>query len=247
MLMKTVHEVSNISGVSVRTLHHYDAIGLLKPTKLTDAGYRLYDDAALAKLQTILLFRELQFPLKEIKAIIDSPNFDKHSALEQQVELLELQRKHIDELISYAREIIKTGVNHMSFSVFNKQEIEEFTAKAKEKWGDTAAFNEFEEKNAGKSSEQITDMANGLMSIFAEIGKIKTSSPDSDEAQAAVEKLRRFICDNYYNCTVEILSGLGQMYAADGEFTDNIDKAGGKGTAAFASKAIEVYCNKNRI
>lgn len=82
----------------------------------------------------------MQFPLKEIKAIIDNPNFDKYSALEQQVELLELQRKHIDELISYAREIIKTGVNCMSFSAFNKKEIEEFTAKAKKKWGNTAAF-----------------------------------------------------------------------------------------------------------
>ena len=74
--MKTVHEVSRISGVSVRTLHHYDAIGLLKPTAVTEAGYRLYDDAALARLQDILLFRELEFPLKEIKAILDHPEFD---------------------------------------------------------------------------------------------------------------------------------------------------------------------------
>lgn len=74
--MKTVHEVSRISGVSVRTLHHYDAIGLLKPTAVTEAGYRLYDDAALAKLQNILLYRELEFPLKEIKAILDHPEFD---------------------------------------------------------------------------------------------------------------------------------------------------------------------------
>ena len=74
--MKTVHEVSRISGVSVRTLHHYDAIGLLKPTAVTEAGYRLYDDAALARLQNILLYRELEFPLKEIKAILDQPEFD---------------------------------------------------------------------------------------------------------------------------------------------------------------------------
>ena len=74
--MKTVHEVSRISGVSVRTLHHYDAIGLLKPTAVTEAGYRLYDDAVLARLQNILLYRELEFPLKEIKAILDHPEFD---------------------------------------------------------------------------------------------------------------------------------------------------------------------------
>ena len=79
--MKTVNEVSKLTGVSVRTLHHYDAIGLLKPTQVTEAGYRLYDDTALARLQTILLFRELQFPLKEIKSILDSPDFNREQAL----------------------------------------------------------------------------------------------------------------------------------------------------------------------
>ena len=79
--MRTVKEVSKLTGVSVRTLHHYDAIGLLKPTAVTQAGYRLYDDEALGRLQSILLFRELQFPLKEIQAILDSPGFDRSQAL----------------------------------------------------------------------------------------------------------------------------------------------------------------------
>ena len=89
--MKTVKEISKITGVSVRTLHHYDAIGLLKPTAKTPAGYRLYDDTALERLQQILLFRELQFPLKEIQSILDSPSFNPAQALEQQIHLLELQ------------------------------------------------------------------------------------------------------------------------------------------------------------
>ena len=93
--MRTVNEVSKLTGVSVRTLHHYDAIGLLKPTKVTEAGYRLYDDTALSRLQNILLFRELQFPLKEIEAILDNSNFDPQEALAQQIKLLELQQKHI--------------------------------------------------------------------------------------------------------------------------------------------------------
>ena len=112
--MRTVKEVSKLTGVSVRTLHHYDAVGLLKPTAVTAAGYRLYDDAALARLQTILLFRELQFPLKEIKTILESPNFDREQALAQQIGLLELQRKHLDELISFAREMLLTGGNNMN-------------------------------------------------------------------------------------------------------------------------------------
>ena len=112
--MKTVHEVSRISGVSVRTLHHYDAIGLLKPTAVTEAGYRLYDDAALARLQNILLYRELEFPLKEIKAILDHPEFDEKTALRQQIKLLELRQKRLERLLFLAREMMKTGVRPMN-------------------------------------------------------------------------------------------------------------------------------------
>ena len=108
--MRTVKEVSKITGVSVRTLHHYDAIGLLKPTEVTKAGYRMYDDTALSRLQSILLFRELQFPLKEIKMILDSPGFDLSEAIAQQIGLLELQYKHIGELITFAREIQNDGI-----------------------------------------------------------------------------------------------------------------------------------------
>jgi len=90
--MMTVKRVSDLTGVSVRTLQYYDKIGLLSPTELTDAGYRLYDDTALERLQQILLFCELEFPLKEIKAILGSPNFDRKRALSQQIELLELKK-----------------------------------------------------------------------------------------------------------------------------------------------------------
>ena len=145
--MKTVKEVSRITGVSVRTLHHYDAIGLLKPTAVTEAGYRLYDDAALERMQSILLFRELQFPLKDIKRILDAPDFDPMTALAQQVHLLEMQREHLEQLISHAREIQQTGVFSMDFSKFDTSEIEKYTAEAKQKWGKTPAWQEFEKKN----------------------------------------------------------------------------------------------------
>lgn len=92
--MRTVNEVSKLTGVSIRTLHYYDTIGLLKPTDVTESGYRLYDDIALERLQSILLFRELGFPLKEIKVILDSPDFDRSKALEQQITLLEMKREH---------------------------------------------------------------------------------------------------------------------------------------------------------
>ena len=144
--MKTVKEVSKLTGVSVRTLHHYDAIGLLPPTRVTEAGYRLYDDAALTRLQNILLFRQLQFPLKDIKQILDSPGFDPMEALAQQIQLLELQRQHLDNLIAHARQIQETGVITMDFSQFDTTELDSYAAQAKEKWGHTDAYKECQQK-----------------------------------------------------------------------------------------------------
>ncbi|MGN0463659.1 MAG: MerR family transcriptional regulator [Acutalibacteraceae bacterium] len=237
--MKTVKEVSEISGVSVRTLHYYDAIGLLRPTAVTSAGYRLYDDTALARLQSILFFRELEFELKDIREILDDPNFDFLSALSEQIKLLEMKAGHINKLIELARETMKTGVVKMDFSAFDKSEIKSYAEEAKRKWGDTEAYKEYEKK---AESEDEADIAAGLMRQFSEIGKLKSISPDSAEAQTAVKALQQFITDNCYNCTKAILAGLGQMYTADERFRKNIDKAGGEGTAEFVGRAIEIYC-----
>ncbi len=237
--MKTVHEVSKISGVSVRTLHYYDAIGLLKPTCVTEAGYRLYDDTALARLQSILFFRELEFPLKEIKTVLDSPNFDYVSALKQQIGLLELKKERTENLITLARETIETGVIKLNFSVFDKSELEALSKEAKEKWGKTAAYKEFEKKQSENKTENFEKK---MFSLFAEIGKKHKSTPSSPEAQESVKKLQAFITENCYNCTNEILASLGQMYIADERFKTNIDRFGGEGTAKFISSAIEIYC-----
>lgn len=238
--MKTVHEVSQISGVSVRTLHHYDAIGLLRPTAVTEAGYRLYDDTALARLQSILLFRELAFPLKEIKRIMDDPQFDQATALEQQIRLLELQQERLSRLIDLARETMKTGVTHMDFTAFDNSKLEQYAAEVKERWGNTAAYQE----SAQRPAAEQKDAAAGLMAQFARMGRLRTGDPAGQEAQDAVRELQEFITKHFYTCTPEILSGLGQMYTADDRFRASIDAAGGEGTADFAGKAITVYCAK---
>ena len=240
--MKTVKEVSLLTGVSVRTLHHYDAIGLLKPTRVTEAGYRLYDDTALRRLQTILLFRQLQFPLKEIRDILDSPGFDPMEALTQQIHLLELQRKHLDNLISHARKIQTTGVFSMDFSTFDTTELDQYTAEAKARWDKTKAWQEYEQKAAGQTAEQKQSTGDALMDIFARFGKIRHLSPESQEAQELVASLQDFITRHYYTCTKPILQGLGQLYIAGDSMTENIDKAGGEGTARFAHDAIEIFC-----
>ena len=240
--MKTVKEVSAITGVSVRTLHHYDAIGLLKPTQVTQAGYRLYDETALERMQTILLFRALRFPLKEIKAILDTPGFDPREALTQQIALLEMQRDHLNEIISHARNLQKTGVFSMDFKTFDTTQLDHYTQEAKKKWGKTQAWAEFEEKSAGKTGNETQSAAQGLMGIFEEFGKLLGTSPESSEAQALVAQLQSFITRHYYTCTPEILRGLAELYIAGDSMTENIEQAGGKGTAQFAHDAISRYC-----
>ena len=242
--MRTVHEISKLTGVSVRTLHYYDEIGLLSPAQISDAGYRLYNDESLEKLQLILLFRELKFSLKEIKDIINSSDFDRNKALEQQIELLTLKREHLDTLITYARGIKMLGVNNMDFSAFDTKKLDEYAKQAKENWGKTDAYEEYEQKTKGLSREEKNMNGKALMTFFVEFGQMLDLALDSDIVQAQVKKLQDFITEHFYTCTTDILAGLGKMYNCGGEMTDNINTAGGAGTAEFAAKAIEIYCRQ---
>lgn len=241
--MLTVNEVSKLTGVSVRSLHHYDAIGLLKPAKVTEAGYRLYGDEELRRLQNILMFRELQFPLKQIRVILDSPDFDRKEALAQQIKLLEMQLKHTQELISFARRLQEKGVEEMDFKAFDKKEIEQYEQEIRERWGDTRAYDEYRQKAKGRTDMEQEQIGSQLMEQFAEIGKLRQSSPAEQTVQEKVAGIQKFITEHYYHCTDEILRGLGQMYVCDERMKQNIDKAGGEGTAEFVSRAIAAYCD----
>ena len=240
--MRTVHEVSKLTGVSIRTLQYYDRIGLLRPTEYTQAGYRLYDDTALETLQQILLFRELEFPLKDIKRIISNPDFDRSKALGQQIELLKLKKEHIENLIDLAIGIKAIGVKELTFDAFDTRKIDEYAAQAKASWGTTPAYKEYEEKSKGRTKEEDINIGKGMMDIFAEFGTIRNTDPASEEAQTLVKKLQDYITEHFYTCTKEILSSLGKMYGGGGDFTASIDNYGGEGTAVFDHQAIEIYC-----
>lgn len=242
--MRTVNDISKITGVSVRTLHHYDAIGLLKPTKLTKSGYRLYDDAALSRLQSILMFRELQFPLKEIKAILDSPGFDPVEALSQQIKLLEMRQKHLGELIALAREIQNEGVNKMNFDAFNTKNFDKYADEVRQRWKNTSAYEQYQQNVGKKTQKELRYMESQLMTIFSQIGALRHLSVSDKAVQEKIKYLQRFITQNYYTCTDEILNGLSQMYVCDERIKKNIDEAGGEGTAEFVRKAIHFYCSK---
>ena len=243
--MMTVHEVSRLTGVSIRALQYYDRIGLLPPAGHTEAGYRLYDAAALETLQQILLFRELEFPLKDIRRIIGSQDFDRQKALEQQIALLTMKKERLEGLIALARGIRDGKENdRMEFDAFDNGRIEEYAARARASWGATPEYREYEERSRDRSAADNADLGRRMMKIFTEFGAVRTGDPASPAAQALVRKLQAFISEHFYTCSDAVLLGLGKMYAAGGDYTENIDRHGGQGTADFVSRAIEACCGR---
>ena len=240
--MRTVNEIAKLAHTSVRTLHHYDAIGLLKPTEITEAGYRLYDDAALERLYLILLFRELEFPLKEIQGILDAPDFDRNRVLERQIELLKAKAAHLQTCIHLANGIKLIGVKNLKFKNWDPNKIDEYSTQAENLYGKTEAWQEYQQKSKNRTRGQEQALGEGIMELFAKLGTMKNLSPDSAEVQTWVKELQSYITEHFYNCTPQILQGLGEMYAGGGSMTENIDAAGGNGTGEFARDAIRIYC-----
>ena len=237
-----IKEFAKLTGVSVRTLHYYDEIGLLKPA-LVDAqnGYRFYDENSLLRMQEILFYRELDFPLKSILEILSSPDYDKQKALAEQRKLLELKKERLERIIdaldgATKGKVTMTAFDNSDYETARKQ----YENEAKERWGKTEAYKEHQEKTADYSKDKWQAVNDGLMEIFAKFAECKQNgnTADSDDAQALVKELQNYITENYYTCTKDILAGLGQMYIADERFKTNIDEKG-EGTAEFVSQAIE--------
>ena len=242
-LKMQIKEFADFTGVSVRTLHYYDEIGLLTPALVDKTtGYRFYDEKSFLRMQEILFYRELDFSLKRIEEILSSPNYDKSKALNEQKQLLTLKKERLERLISAIDGAVK-GENVMT--AFDNSEFEKYKAEAREKWGETDAYKEHAERTKNYSKQKWDDLAEGMNHIMAEFALCmrKDESPDSTEAQNLVKMLQNHITENYYLCTNEILASLGQMYVADERFTNNIDKHA-DGTAAFICEAIAVYCSK---
>ena len=242
--MKTVKEVSKLTGVSVRALHHYDTIDLLKPTQVTGAGYRLYDDAALEKLYMILVFRELGFRLQEIADILHAPDYDRNRVLEKQIALMQERIGKLQNRIALAKGILTVGVKYMSFEGFDPKKIDEYSTQAKALYGKTDAYKEFEQKSKNRTAQQEKDLGAQVMDFFVRLGKMRPCDPGCEEAQAWVKELQDFFAANYYTCTPQILGSLAESYAGGGRMTENIDKVGGSGTGAFAKEVIDLYIEK---
>lgn len=229
-----IKEFAEMTGVSVRTLHYYDQIGLLRPARVdNDSGYRYYDEASLLRMQQILFYRELDFPLKDICRILSSPNFDAQQALAEQRKLLSFKKERLERLIA-AIDAATKGETDMQ--AFDNREFEQYRDEVKEKWGHTQAYEEYQQK--GKQDH--TALTAGMDAIMEEFAACKQAgcAPGSYDAQALVKKLQGYITEHFYNCTDAILAGLGEMYVADDRFRANIDKHG-DGTAQFIRQAIQ--------
>ena len=242
-----INEFAKLAGVSVRTLHYYDEIGLLKPAFVDEQnGYRFYDEISLERMQEILFYRELDFELKSIAEILSSPDYDKQKALAEQRKLLILKKERLERIIA-ALDGAEKG--RVTMTAFDNSDYEtarnRYEAEAKRRWGETAAYKEHAEKTASYSKDKWQSVTDGLMTVLAKFAACMKDGhmTDSDEAQALVKELQNYITENYYTCTDEILAGLGQMYVADERFKTNIDQHA-PGTATFISQAIALFCKK---
>lgn len=244
-----IKEVADMTGVSVRTLQYYDKINLLKPHEVTEAGYRLYTNENLETLQQILFFRELGFPLKKIKEIMQNPSFNREEALKLQREMLIKRKKQLEQMIvtidktllELKGEIVMTNEEKFKGFDFSKNEYEQ---EARERWGDEAVdrSNDSLNKLSKKEQEKLGEEMN---SIYRKLALLREGEPDSDEAQAAIYEwylvLEKMMGGQ---CNLEVFQSIGQMYVDDERFTKNIDQFG-EGLAKFMSDAMQVYVEQN--
>ncbi len=241
-----IKKFAELTGVSVRTLHYYDEIGLLKPDKVDEqSGYRFYGDKAFARMQEILFYRELDFSLRDIADILSSPNYDKTEALRGQKRLLTLKKERLEGIIE-AIERAEKG-EKIEMSTFDNSEFEkakdEYRDEVEARWGSTDAYTEYKKKTANYKKEDWNKVGEGINAIIDEFAKAHASgmNPTEKAALGLAKKLRDFITETQYTCTKEILASLGEMYVADERFKKNIDKHG-EGTAEFMSEAIKAFC-----
>ncbi|MFF4876372.1 MerR family transcriptional regulator [Micromonospora sp. NPDC000668] len=241
----TVGQVAKVAGVTVRTLHHYDEIGLLSPSGRTTAGYRRYDDADLERLQLVLYYRELGFPLEEIAAIIDDPAADPAAHLRRQHDLLTVRIKRLQEMVTaieFAMEASKLNIQltpEERFEVFGDFNPEEHEAEAEQRWGDSEAYRESNRRASRYSKDD-------WLRIKAEnedwgrriVAALASGAPaDSLEAMELAEEHRQIISRWFYECSYEVHTGLADMYLADERFTRHYENIA-PGLAAYLNEAI---------
>jgi len=246
----TVRQLANLAKISVRTLHHYDQIGLLRPAARSEAGYRLYGDADLLRLQQILFFKELDVPLADIQAILDRPGFDQVEALRMHRRLLVERAERLTRLLrTVDRTIAKlTGEDTMpltddeiyeGFSPEEKAKLKEYEAEAAQRWGELAAESGRRVRGMTKAQWQAIQKEGG--DVTQRVAELMGRPAGDAEVQATIARQHAWI-ENFYPCSAEIFRGLGQMYVDDPRFAANYEKVK-PGLAAFMRDAMGYYAD----
>lgn len=250
-----VKEVAQIAGVSVRTLHHYDEIGLLAPRGRTDAGYRLYDDDDLLRLQQILIGRELGLPLEQIRRSFDDPKFDRKRALLEQREQLRQRAQQTDAmlravdaalaLLSAPSDQKETDAMDLK-QIFDGFEPKQYETEAEQRWGDTDAYKESMKRTKRYTKEDWQRCAVEQSGVYSDAFQLKQAgkAPDSPEAMDVAERHRLAIDRWFYPCSYTMHAGLADMYEQDSRFAENIDKHGA-GLTPFLSAAIRANAKRH--
>jgi DNA-binding transcriptional MerR regulator len=241
----SVGEVAGFTGVTVRTLHHYDEIGLLAPSARSHAGHRRYGDADLDRLQRILFYRELGFPLDEVAVLLDDPDADPYEHLRRQHRLLAARIERLEQMAAAVRaamEARKMGVNltpEEKFEVFGDFDPDDYAEEVQQRWGHTEAYRESQRRSASYTKEdwkRIQEEGDEVARRFVALLEAG-EDPESEAAMDVAEEHRQFIRRHHYDCTYEIHRGLAEMYISDERFTRNIDKLK-PGLAAYQRAAI---------
>jgi DNA-binding transcriptional MerR regulator len=241
----TVGRVAEIAGVTVRTLHHYDEIGLLSPGDRSSAGHRRYEEADLERLQQILLYRELGFTLEEIAVILDDPAVEARIHLRRQHRLLQARIGRLQDMaaaVEYMLEAQKVGMNltpEEKLEVFGGFDPDQYTDEVEQRWGETDAYRESARRTARYTKEdwqriqgETTDLMNRWLAAFD-----RGVPAESQAAMDLAEERRQQITKYFYECTLEIHTGLAGMYIADERFTRNYDDQR-EGLAQYVHDAI---------
>lgn len=246
-----INEVARLTNVSVRTLHHYDAIGLLSPKRNAENGYREYSDGDLDRLQQILAFRKCGFPLKSIRLVLSASDYDRSEAVAVQLKYLYHERDKIGRMIETLEKTKQYLKGEIDMSHEEKFAGFDFTQnpyeeEARKLWGDAAVdeSNEKLQQLDQKGREALSEDMNDIFRVFA---KQMDSSPESEAVQQLTDRYYRFLNSNFgHHYSYEAFAGLGEMYVQDTRFQQNIDRFG-EGLSEFMAKAMKCYADQNSL
>jgi DNA-binding transcriptional MerR regulator len=245
-MIYTVDQLSKVAGISVRTLHYYDEIGLLKPSFVRPNGYRIYEQKELLKLQQILFFRELEFSLEQITEMIHAPNFNSKKVLADQRKLLELKKERIEKLILSVDKRLKGGEKNMDdtqlFGSFDDKQMEEYKKEAKKRWGHTEAWKQSQERTKHWTKADYKKIADEGNKFTAELAKLMDRGTEDEDVQKMIAQHYQGI-QQFYDCSLEMYRGLGQLYVDDPRFGAYYNKFR-SGMAVFMRDAIAYFCDK---